>query len=301
MKLVPRVGSTWATAVPLLLSAWVLLAQGGLPPDAARTAREAMGQPRLNAIQAPKGAPGPSGCYFRDASFSIVGLNFGPSAAGRRVVASVRGTPAPSVSILAWTVTRIDVKLGLGVDVEGETVTLSLVDAGGAPASVGGGPSFVVCYRDQTFLGGNVRVPSCSSERRTFHVVATGPARLEQNLTVPAHPGPVAYGFRSVAEGSWRLVIEETTPPRLFPLPPPGGALAGCETRSLGFQPTEHAVVLSKTHRRAPDQDFVELLVPRPSLELPDLSRTPTPGGFALPGPVLQPVLPATPTPTPAR
>jgi hypothetical protein len=261
-----------------------LLGQGGLPPNAGQTIREGVSKPSLTGVVHGKGAGSAGGCLMRDASFALLGGNFGPSADGRRLIASRRGASIGPVTVLAWTPSRIEAQLSLGVEVEGETVALDLVDARGDPASLGGGVSFVVCFRDQTFLGGNLRLPSCSSERRQFRVVAEGPVRLERVVSVAPHAAAAPYGFAALAQGSWVVSASEVslrptptpTPRGILPIGPPSRSfpvLPGCDGPSQGLDPRSRTVVISNAQRRATGVDFVEILASLPRLEPGDVSR----------------------------
>ncbi|MCM3875621.1 MAG: hypothetical protein NEA02_04305 [Thermoanaerobaculia bacterium] len=274
-----------------------VLAQGGLPPDPGRTIREGMSRPRMTRVQAQlKEGAGPGGCLMRDASFAIFGGNFGPTADGRRLIASRRGTLVGPVTVLAWAPARIDARLSLGADLEGETIAVDLVNARGESLTLAGGVSFPVCFRDQTFLGGNLRLPTCASEHRRFRVVAEGPGHLERVVNVSPHAASAAYGFSALAQGSWvvsasEIALHPTPTPRPGagpfggPIPiggPSGGVpvLAGCSGPSLGFDPRSRTVVISNAQHRATGVDFAERLLSLPSPALPGaFGATPTPGG----------------------
>lgn len=296
-------------------------AQGGLPPDAGQIIREGMSRPRLTRVQAAsKAEGGPGGCLMRDASFAISGGNFGPSAAGRRLVVSRRGAAIGPVTVLAWAPARIDARLSLGVDLEGETIALDLVNARGESLTLAGGISFLVCFRDQTFVGGSLRLLTCSSEHRRFRVVAEGPGHLERVVNVSPHAASAGYGFSALAQGSWVVSAREVAlhptptprpgaPPFGGPIPiggPPGAvpALAGCSGASLGLGPPNRTVVISSAQRRATGVDFTESLLPFPRLRPPDFGAvsgaTPTPGGPGASVPYPRFSFP-TLTPTPAR
>jgi len=294
-----------------VLASPTAFAQGGLPPNAGQVIREAASKPRLTGVRPGKASGGPRGCLMRDASFALLGGNLGPSADGRRLVASRRGARVGSVTILAWAASRIDARLNLGVDLEGDTVTLDLVDAEGAPASFGGGVSLPVCFRDQTFIGGTLRLPTCSNQRRQFRVVAEGPSRLERVLSVAPHAPAAPYGFSSIAQGSWVVSAREVPPgaappPGTLSIRPPSGAvpaIPGCTATSLGLDPRSRTVVISNAQRRATGVDFVELTLslphPDPGALGRDFSATPTPGtGLGtLPPPDFRGAFAATPTP----
>jgi hypothetical protein len=300
-------------------------AQGGLPPGAAATVRAGMSRPRITGIGPSKGVTmGPGPCFVRDASVVLTGGDFGASADGRRLMASSRGVQVALVPVLSWAAHRIEAKLDLAVSLEGETITLDLLDARGESATLGGGTPFLVCYRDQTFLGGNVRIPACSSETREFRIVATGAGRLEKSVFISPHAATARYGFPSLAVGSWAVSVSEvalhpTPTPRPGALPHPGALpigppssslprLPGCNALSLGFDPSTQTIVISDARRRATGVDFVELLLSLPSpADLPRaFGNTPTPNPLVVPPsslPVfhLPPTVTPTVTPTPAR
>jgi hypothetical protein len=274
-----------------------VFAQGGLPPKAGQIVREGMSRPRIRSIEPlMKAGAGPAGCVMRDAAVALLGGNFGPSADGRKIMASRRGAPIGFLPVLSWAPSRIEARLNFGADIEGETVTLDLVDARGESATIGGRASFAVCYRDQTFLGGHLRIPACSSERRQFRVVAEGAARLERLVNVAPHAPSAPYGFASLALGSWTVSVSEvalhptpTPRPGTLVLPPPprasSVALPGCSGFSLGFDAASQSIVISDARRRATGVDFVERLITLPHPGPPDFR--------GLGGP--------TPTPTPSR
>ena len=307
MRLASRVARIFAL-VPLVLEAPPAVAQGGLPPGAIATARAGASRPHITSVSAVRLAGAPGTCANRDAMVVLSGLNFPPASAGLRVaLLRAGGGPLSTLVATSWSPARIDARLAAGVELEGETLNVGLVDARGEWQS-NTDASLTICLRDAVFIEGVLRSAPCANYPRVFALVAQGPAaRYERSISVPAHPGPPApFRFDNVRDGTYGFTVTETTPPPVPPvvvLPPVGarsGALRGCDGPSLGFARAT-ASIRRPAQRRATGVAVVEILLPPPALG-PAFGSTPTPNPLAgsLPPPNLHLVLP-TPTPTPAR
>ena len=306
---VPRV-SPLALLPILLLAAPAARGQGGLPPGATATLRAGTSRPHIVSVSAVRPAGDPVTCANRDAMVVLTGLNLPPASAGLHV-ALLRpgGAPLSTLVATSWSPARIDARLAAGVELEGETLNVGLVDARGEWQS-NTDATISICLRDAVFIEGVLRSAPCASFPRVFTLVAQGPAaRYERSISVPAHPGaPSPFRFDGVKDGTYGLTVVETTPPTVpspIVLPAPGtrpGALRGCDGPSLGFAHAT-ASIRRPAQRRAAGVAVVEILLPPPAPPVlgPAFGSTPTPGPFgSLPPPDLRPVFP-TPTPTPAR
>jgi hypothetical protein len=281
-------------------------AQGGLPPGAIATARAGTSRPHIVSVSAVRLVGAPGTCANRDAMVVLTGLNFPPASAGLSV-ALLRPGGAPLSTLVAttWTPARIDARLAAGVELEGETLSVGLVDAHGVWQS-NTDATVTLCLRDAIFIDGDLVPARCADFPRTFTLVVQGPAaRYEKTFAVPAHPGSgFPFRFDNVKDGTYGFTVTETAvlaPPVHLTLPDPGarpGSLHGCRGPSLGFTRVT-ARILRPSQRRATGLVVGELVLDPPLPPAPGGIHvaTPTPNAFA---PRLDLHPPTLPTPTPS-